>query len=231
VVSVDRLTADDLLMLWPDRIWPQEVGGVGILDGAALLEPDGGFRTEAVREAVGERLHRVPRLRQRLCTPRRGLGRPLWVDAPDFDIADHVRVARLRPPAGEGELLRTVERLRRRRLDLRRPPWEMWLLPGLPEGRVGPFLRFHHVLADGIAGVATMGALLDAAPEPQAGPAQPWHPDPAPTAREPLADWQNPRRWATGAAAAVAALAVRRARLSVRATGRRSGAGAPWPVA
>jgi hypothetical protein len=33
----------------------------------------------------------------------------------------------------------------------------MWFLPGLPERRIGTFVRMHHVIADGIAGVATIG--------------------------------------------------------------------------
>jgi diacylglycerol O-acyltransferase / wax synthase len=81
--------------------------------------------------AVESRLHLVPRFRQLLYAPRRGLGGPLWVDAPDFDLSDHVQVAPLPAPADEAELLEAIERLRRRRLDRTRPLWGMWFLPGL----------------------------------------------------------------------------------------------------
>ena len=92
-MPVDRLTAEDQLMLWPDEIWPQEIGALAILDGSSLLDPGGRFRIEAVRDAIAARLHLVPRFRQLLYLPRRGLGGPLWVDAPAFDLSDHVRVA------------------------------------------------------------------------------------------------------------------------------------------
>ena len=69
------------------------------------------------------------------CSP--GLGLPLWVDAPAFDLADHVRVLPLPDPGDEAALLHAAEQLRRRRLDRSRPLWQVWLLPGLPEGRVG----------------------------------------------------------------------------------------------
>ena len=97
---MDRLTAEDLLMLWPDEIWPQEIGALAILNGS-LLDPSGRFRIEAVRDVVAARLHLVPRFRQLLCVPRRGLGGPLWVDAPAFDISEHMRVVPLPGPGDE----------------------------------------------------------------------------------------------------------------------------------
>ncbi|HEV2256592.1 MAG TPA: wax ester/triacylglycerol synthase domain-containing protein [Streptosporangiaceae bacterium] len=74
--------------------------------------------------------------RQLLYVPRPGLGRPLWVDAPAFDLSDHMRVVPVPAPGEEAGLLRVAEQLRRVRLDRSRPLWQMWLLPGLPEGRV-----------------------------------------------------------------------------------------------
>ncbi len=137
-------------MVWPEDFgWPQDIGAVGILDGSGLLEPDGRFPIEAVREQISRRLHLLPRFRQLLYTPRRGLGWPLWVDAPAFDIADHVAVFPLAVPAGEAQLLVACEELRRRRLDRSRPLWQMWFLPGLAEARVALFMKVHHAVADG----------------------------------------------------------------------------------
>ena len=144
----------------------------------SLLDSDGRFRIETAKQAVEGRLHLLPRFRQVLYEPRRGLGGPLWVDAPAFDLNDHVRVEQLHAPADEAELLRAVARLRRRRLDKSRPLWEMWFLTGLPDQRIGLFVRLHHVVADGIAGVAELGALLDTAPSTATTPAQPWAPEP-----------------------------------------------------
>jgi diacylglycerol O-acyltransferase / wax synthase len=61
-------------MLWPDEIWPQDIGALAVLDGSSLLDADGRFRIEAVREAVAGRLHLVPRFRQLLYGPPRQLG-------------------------------------------------------------------------------------------------------------------------------------------------------------
>jgi len=92
------------------------------------------------------------------------------------------------PPADEAELLRAVAQLRRRPLDKSRPLWEMWFLTGLPDRRIGLFLRLHHVVADGIAGVAELGVLLDAAPSFTTPPAKPWGAQPRPSARDLLFD-------------------------------------------
>ncbi len=163
-MAVDRLTAEDRLMLWSDEGWPQDIGALAILDGRALLDSDGRFRIDAAREAIQRRQHLLPRFRQVLYQPRRGLGWPLWVDAPGFDLRNHVRVAQVPDPGDEGQLLDTIEQLRAHRLDRSRPLWEIWFLPGLPDARVGLFIRLHHVIADGIAGVAGLGSLLDASP-------------------------------------------------------------------
>ena len=31
---MERLTAEDRLMLWPDERWPQDIGALAVLDGA-----------------------------------------------------------------------------------------------------------------------------------------------------------------------------------------------------
>ena len=202
---MERLTAEDQLMLWPDERWPQDIGALAVLDGSRLLEPDGRFRIEAVRQAIEARLHLVPRFRQRLQVPPRGLGGPLWMDAPWFDLADHVRVIPLPAPGDEAQLLLATEQLRRRRLDRSRPLWEMWFLSGLPERRIGLFVRMHHAIADGIAGVATIGTFLDAGPDATAGSAPPWTPAPPSPARALFAD--NVRRHVAGLGRACSALA------------------------
>ena len=228
VRPVDRLTDEDQRMLWPDEIWPQDIGALAILDGNGLAGPGGRVRIEAVRDVIAARLHLVPRFRQLLYVPRPGLGRPLWLDASAFDLGDHVRVLPLPDPGDEAALLRAAEQLRRRRLDRSRPLWQVWLLPGLPEGRVGMYVKIHHLIGDATAGVAALGALLDAAPDAPAGTAQLWTPAPPPSSADLLAD--NLRHHATGLGHAAAALArpattARRARAAWTAV--REAAGPP----
>ena len=196
---LDRLTASDLfLLMWDDYGWSSDIGGLAVLDAASLIEQDGRVRVEAVRDHLEPRLHLVPRFRQLLCRPRLGLGWPLWADAPAFDITDHIRVHPVAAPGGQAELLGACQELAARRLDPARPLWELWLLSGLPDQKLGAFLRLHHAVADGAAALAVFGALLDQAAAAPAPPAAPFTPAPVPAPSQLLADNLRRRRTELG---------------------------------
>jgi diacylglycerol O-acyltransferase / wax synthase len=81
-LPLDRLTASDLfLLMWDDYGWSSDIGAVGILDGAGLVDRDGGVRIDAVRRHLEPKLQLVPRFRQLLYRPRPGLGWPLRLDS------------------------------------------------------------------------------------------------------------------------------------------------------
>jgi WS/DGAT/MGAT family acyltransferase len=196
---LERLTASDLfLLLWDDYGWSSDIGGLAILDGTSLLDRDGRLRIEAVRRHLEPRLHLIPRFRQLLYRPHLGLGWPLWVDAPSFDLADHIRVHPVAAPGDEAQLLQACQVLARQRLDPARPLWELWLLPGLPERRVGAYLRLHHALADGAAAMAAFGTLLDLTADAPIPVAARRTPTPIPTAGELLRDNLRRRRQELG---------------------------------
>src|SRR6516164_8688112 len=172
---LERLTASDLfLLMWDDYGWSSDIGGLAICDGTGLLDRDGRVRIGAVRTLLEPRLHLVPRFRQLLYRPRPGLGWPLWVDAPRFDLADHIRVYPVAAPGGQAQLLAACQELAAR--------------------RVGAYLRLHHVMADGTAALAAFGALLDQAPGASTPAVPPWAPVPIPAAGQLLADNLRRRR-------------------------------------
>jgi diacylglycerol O-acyltransferase / wax synthase len=194
-VWLDRVTAADLMLIWPEEQgWPQYIGALVILDGRALFDADGEFLIGPVRDAIDRRLHLVPRFRQFLYWPATGLGWPVWVDAQSFDITEHVDVHPVPPPGDERQLLLTCETLRRQPLHRARPLWEMWLLTGLPDERVGLFIKMHHAIADGVAGVATLAAFFDAVPGPPEMSAPAWSPSPLPSTRQLFEDNLRRRR-------------------------------------
>jgi diacylglycerol O-acyltransferase / wax synthase len=89
------------------------------------------------------------------------------------------------------------------------------LLPGLGDGRVGLFMRMHHAIADGVAGVAALGALLDFGPDPVTEAAPAWTPAPMPSTGELLRDnlrWRLRGFAQTGSALAHPGRTVRRVR-------------------
>jgi WS/DGAT/MGAT family acyltransferase len=170
---VERLTRLDASFLYleePDT--PMHVGGVLILEA-----PPGGV--DALAALVEARLPLVPRYRQRVAEVPGHLANPVWVDDPEFDIAYHVRRNGLPRPGTEAQLLDLVSRLASRPLDRTRPLWEMYLVEGLPHGRVAVVTKTHPALVDGLSAIDIGQVLLDVepdAPTPEAGNWRPQRP-------------------------------------------------------
>lgn len=206
VAAMDRLSPAEMLLLLPEEFgWREDIGALAMLDGRSLLASDGSLHLDEVREAIAARLPLVPRFRQLLVVPPFGLGAPLWIDDSSFDVAEHVGVVQLPAGAGESELLSETERLRRRPFDRSRPLWEMWFLTGLADHVVALFMKMHHTIADGIAGVVLLGAFLDASAETPRAAAVSWEPSPRPSTSELFVD--NVQRRGASVAAAVSKLA------------------------
>jgi diacylglycerol O-acyltransferase len=129
-------------------------------------------------ERIGERIHLIPRLRQRLEEPPLGIANPVWTDDTAFDLDWHVRQASLPAPGGEAELGSFVGREFSHRLDRSRPLWEATLIEGLEGGRTAVLMKVHHALVDGLAALGMAALVLDPAREPLAVPApeQEWSP-------------------------------------------------------
>lgn len=157
-----------------------ERGPVNMTVGAALVFAGGpGLARDAIVARIGERLHLIPRYRQRLDEAPLGLANPVWVDDSTFDLPWHVRSATLPPPGGRTELADYVGRELSGRLDRRRPLWELHIVDGLEGGRVALIPKMHHALVDGVAAIDIGTVLLDPTPEPMdvPPPDAPWVPE------------------------------------------------------
>src|SRR5690606_39423920 len=121
---------------------------------AAIIDPatvPGGYTFERFREVLGERLHLLPPFRRRVVEVPLGLHHPVWIDDPDFDLDRHIRRLVLDPPAGRREMDRAIASIASTPLPRDRPLWEIVVLEGLPDGRIGFVAKLHHALADGVA--------------------------------------------------------------------------------
>jgi WS/DGAT/MGAT family acyltransferase len=166
---IERISADDAQQLAADvGPVPMNVGALLLLERAA--EP------AALHDVLAPRLAAIPRLRQRLQHAPLGCGRDIWVDDEVFDIHRHLH----RIPYSGEDPLDTVSRIVTQPLDRSHPLWRAALLEGLPDGDVGLVFAFHHVVADGIGGLAVLAGLVDGT----GPPAPPPTPRPAPRARE-----------------------------------------------
>lgn len=141
-------------------------GHVGVL---LILDPAtsaGAVTLELFRDLCQARLHRVPRLRQRLIEVPLHLGRPYWVDDPHFDLEYHVREIGLPGAGGEHRLAELVAGIHSRPLDQARPLWEVYLVQGIGGGRVAVYTKVHSVVIDPESGVELLAAILDETAEP-----------------------------------------------------------------
>ena len=199
----DRLSPLDASFLFAEhRTAAMHVGAV-----MTFAPPENGtFDADAFIELIGHRLALVPRYRQKVREVPGGLGLPVWVDDPDFDLAFHVRRSALPQPGTEEVLLELVGRLLSRQLDRKRPLWEVYLVEGLADGRFAVVTKTHHAMVDGLASMDIGAVLLDLTPEPRETPGGEWNPAPEPSGLE--------------LAASAAAHALRRPREVIDVAGR-----------
>jgi diacylglycerol O-acyltransferase / wax synthase len=189
-MDYERLTAADAVFLRIETPHePQHVGSLSVLDGAPLRGDDGRLRFDDLRDHVARRIHRVPRLRQRVMEVPYNQARPVWVDDEHFDIDYHVRLTALPRPGDDDQLAVLMSRLQSLALDRERPLWEMWFVDGLADDHVGMIIKTHHALGDGIANVDLALALVDLEPAPPPDePVPGWTPRPAPNSNDLLVD-------------------------------------------
>jgi WS/DGAT/MGAT family acyltransferase len=156
----------DPMFVYSDTpLTPMEVAYTCVFDPATA---PAGYSFEAVRAMLADRVPTLPELlplRRRLMAVPFGLDHPRWVDDPAFDLDNHLHRAALPAPGGEVELRAKVAEVMGRPLDLHQPPWEMHVVEGLADGKVGLIAKIHHSVIDGVAGVQLMAQLLDFAPE------------------------------------------------------------------
>ncbi|MEA2438460.1 MAG: diacylglycerol O-acyltransferase / wax synthase [Thermoleophilaceae bacterium] len=182
--SNDRLTALDTSFLH------LESGGAHMHVASVMtFEGDAPGHRELV-EAIEDRLHLVPRYRQKLADVPLGQGRPVWVDDPHFNAEYHIRHTALPEPGTDVELKALAGRVFAQALDRSKPLWELWLVEGLDGDRFGVISKTHHALVDGVSGVDIVTVLFDSArePAPTAPPAHPWFPRPTPSGAQLLAE-------------------------------------------
>jgi diacylglycerol O-acyltransferase len=173
---VERLTTLDASFLYlekPDN--PMHVAGVLVLE-----PPTGGL--DALASLVEARLPLVPRYRQRVLEVPGHLANPVWADDPDFDVEYHVRRSAVPRPGTQAQLLDLVSRVVARPLDRNRPLWELYLVEGLPEGRVAVITKTHPALVDGLGTVDIGQVLLDDSPDAFLPEPEHWRPRPLPGA-------------------------------------------------
>jgi diacylglycerol O-acyltransferase len=154
---------------------PMHIGGVSIFEGPAPP-------FERLEKMVASKLDAVPRYRQKVRFVPLALGRPVWVDDPNFNLGYHLRHSALPGSGTEDVLRRTAARIFAQHLDRRKPLWEIWMIEGLSENRWALLSKVHHCMVDGVSSTDLMTVMFDDSP-PQP-PEQDWQPAPEPSNAE-----------------------------------------------
>lgn len=115
---------------------------------------------ERLRRHVADRLDALPAFRWRVVPVPFGLGHPVYVEDPAFDIAHHVDEHALAAPGTPEALDAYYAEQAGRCLDRRRPLWRVTLVHGLADGRQAVIVTVHHCVTDGFAILNTFGILL-----------------------------------------------------------------------
>jgi WS/DGAT/MGAT family acyltransferase len=188
-VYYDRLSALDATFLAIET--PNvhmHVGAIHLFQGDPLRAPDGSLDLERIRTLSEPALRRSGRFRQRL-ERIPVFGHPVWVDDPRFNLDYHLRHTSLPEPGDARQLKRLAGRIFSQKLDLHRPPWEMWIVEGLEDGRFAVITKIHHCMIDGISGADLMAGFMQGSAEaPAATSAARWLPRPNPSRARLLAD-------------------------------------------
>jgi WS/DGAT/MGAT family acyltransferase len=129
-----------------------------VLDPATM---PGGYSFDKIKQFVRSRLHVVPLFHRRLAEVPFRLNHPVWVEDPDFDLDYHVRRIGAPAPGGRRELAELAGQIASTPLDRMRPLWEMWVVEGLKQDRVGVITKVHHAAVDGASGADFLVHLFD----------------------------------------------------------------------
>jgi diacylglycerol O-acyltransferase / wax synthase len=178
-----RLTTLDSSFLYGETASnPLHIGSLAIFEGKIPFE-------DVVR-AVKERIHLLPRYRQRLVPVPLNLAHATLEDDPGFKVENHIK--RCQMPAGltEAEMVDHALRVYHPILKRDRPLWEMLWFDRWTGGNTAIISKTHHALVDGVSGVELIKVMYDFRPDapPPAPPANEWKPGPLPGVVERLLD-------------------------------------------
>lgn len=193
-MEIDRLGPMDVSFLYAETDQtPMHVGALIKLKGNTLFDDQGRLRFDEMRRGLDVRLSHAPRFRKKLHELPFDATEPVWVDDPDFDIANHVRHIAVPAAGGDDELRALMTQIQEQPLPRNRPLWEMYMVDGLAsdqataDGAAGPdtaaiIAKVHHSMIDGVAGVQLAGLLFDIQADAASVETAPWQPEPQPGA-------------------------------------------------
>jgi WS/DGAT/MGAT family acyltransferase len=167
---MDRLTPQSASFLHAETGHQlMQVGSVAVFEG-----PPPSY--DEIRVHLERTLPLMPRFRQKVRTVPMQVGRPVWVDDPEFLLRYHLRHTGLPRPGSDEQLQNLVGRLTSRPLDRTRPLWEMYVVEHLAADRWAVVIKTHQAMVDGVSGSPLQSVLLSTNDSPRPPVTDLWMP-------------------------------------------------------
>ena len=173
---MERLSGMDATFLYVEN--PSHLMHVSMVTVLDVSQMPGGYSFAKVRDLVASRLPGIAIFRRRLVPVPFNLGHPVWVDDPGFDLDYHLRRVAVPSPGSLRELTEVAADFVGRPLDRARPLWEMQIVEGLADDKVGLLAKVHHSMVDGVAGAEILVHLFDLEANPATPAVDPTPPAP-----------------------------------------------------
>jgi len=170
-----RLSGSDTTFVLDEAIEPQHTLKVAVFDEASSQ----GFDFDRMSRVIADAVTFLPQMQWRAQSVPLGLGRPVWITDPRFNVHNHLRHARLPEPGTKTQLCQKISEVASVPVPPDQPPWELWFFEGYEGSKVVAVLKMNHALADGGRFVELLDLLTH--PGPDAPTAAPPIPRPAET--------------------------------------------------
>jgi diacylglycerol O-acyltransferase / wax synthase len=164
-----RLSTQDATFIYGEsQNGPLHIGSIGLFEGRVDFN--------GLLGHCEERMHLVPRYRQRIAEVPLNLAHAMMEDDPEFSLDNHVFGHELPEAMSEGDALSEMMRIYQKPLDRAHPLWELHAFQNLDGNRTALMWKVHHCLVDGVSGVELLKVMYDfrAEPDDVPQPAEPW---------------------------------------------------------
>jgi diacylglycerol O-acyltransferase / wax synthase len=164
-----RLSTQDATFIYAEsQSGPLHIGSIGLFEGRVDFN--------ALLGHFEERMHLVPRYRQRLIEVPLNFAHAMMEDDPEFAVENHVFLHELPDAMSEGDALAEMMRIYQAPLDRKHSLWELHTFHNLTGNRTALMWKVHHCLVDGVSGVELLKVMYDfrAEPDDVPQPTEPW---------------------------------------------------------
>ena len=133
-----------------------------------LFDLPSGYRGDfhaAIKRQMKTRIHLAPVFTRKLAPMPLQFANPAWIEEDKVDLDYHVQRVTLPSPGTQAQLEDCAGRLHSELLDRSRPLWRLVVIDGLQTGQAAYYIKVHHAVLDGQAGVLLASALFDLTPK------------------------------------------------------------------